>query len=984
MKGCSQSCKHIGKSGREVKCCTMARKKSRFFQRFKHLLQQVRTGVHRLGTLLLLLAMFLSAAALPTFAHLVAENAIVQRLPDAEALEQQGRILYEAEQYSEAARLWEQAAAAFKARGDKLNLAMAWSNLSLAYQQLGQWQEAEQVSAQSLNLLQTEQNLGNSQEKSEILAQVLDVRGHLQLTRGRAEEALETWRQAESIYVQLSDDAARTRNLINQAQSLQALGLYRQAEKTLTQLKQTLQNQPDSALKATGLRSLGNVLRLVGNLSESRQVLEQSLQVARSALTLEDSLTLRDRSSASRSLKSPPAISDALLNLGNTARAQADNQAALEYYQQAAAASSSPSEGIQAQLNQLSLLLETKQVSAAQALWPKIQPTIAQLPPSRMAVYARINFAQSLMKLRTGDWELETGNELETEPYDAGTRGRGDTERGEDTGTRGRGDTGMLEKNSPRLPISTSPRLFLETLTQGTDSSSPSLSSIAQLLATAIEQAKSLKDARAESYAFGTLGGLYEQTQQLADARNLTQQALLIAQAIAAPDIAYQWQWQLGRLKVGEDMKGALAAYNEAFKTLQSLRNDLVAINPDIQFSFRESVEPVYRQFVDLLLRTRGNQPPSQDNLQKAREVLEALQLAELDNFFREACLEPKQQLDQIVDQVAPTTAIIYPIILPDRIEVIFKLPQQPLRHYATPISETEVESTIEQLRRNLLRPFTTNAARSLSQQVYHWLIQPTLAELRNSKIDTLVFVLDGSLRNIPMAALYDGEQYLLENYSIALAPGLSLIDPKPLKREQLKALAAGVTQARLGFSPLPNVGRELEQIQSEVPAFVLLDRQFTTQMFQDQMESLPVPIVHLATHGQFSSNADETFILAWDDKIKVNELKNLLQTRNQSRPEAIELLVLSACQTAQGDKRAALGLAGVAVRAGARSTVASLWPVDDESTAMLMSQFYRELANNALTKAEALRRAQLVLLQNPQYQGSVFWAPYVLVGNWL
>jgi CHAT domain-containing protein len=258
------------------------------------------------------------------------------------------------------------------------------------------------------------------------------------------------------------------------------------------------------------------------------------------------------------------------------------------------------------------------------------------------------------------------------------------------------------------------------------------------------------------------------------------------------------------------------------------------------------------------------------------------------------------------------------------------------------------------------------------------------LAELRNSKSETLVFVLDGSLRNIPMAALYDGKQYLVENYSIALAPGLQMVDPRPLKQEQLKALTAGLTQARLGFSALPNVERELEQIKSEVPSQVLLNQQFTSTAFQNQVNSRSFPVVHLATHGVFSSNADKTFILAWDKPIKVNELNNLLRTRDQSRPDTIELLVLSACQTAKGDTRAALGLAGVAVRAGARSTVASLWSINDESTALLMSQFYQELANQSLSKAEALRRAQLALLKNPQYQRPLFWAPYVLIGNWL
>jgi CHAT domain-containing protein len=851
--------------------------------------------------------MFLSAAVVPTYAHVAAENAIVQNAPDAEALEQQGRTLYEAEQFSDAVQLWQQAVDAFKARGDELSVAMTLSNLSLAYQQLGQWQEAEETSANSLKLLESERNLGEAKETAQILAQSLDVRGRLQLSRGQTEAALSTWQKAESIYARVGDEAARTHNLINQAQALQVLGHYRQALHTLTQLQQTLQNLPDSSLKATGLRSLGNVLRLVGDLGESRQVLAQSLQVA-------------------QSLKSPQAVSDTLLNLGNTARAQAENKAALEFYQQAAAASTSPTKGIQALLNQLSLLLETQQLSLAQSLLPKIQPILAQLPPSRKAVYARINFAQSLTRLKK-NITTDTPSELD----------------------------------------------------------------IAQLLSVAIAQAKSLKDPRAESYALGTLGGLYEQTQQLADAGDLTQQALLIAQAIAAPDIAYQWQWQLGRLKARDDIKGALAAYDEAFKTLQSLRGDLVAINPEVQFSFRESVEPVYRQFVDLLLRPQtppyqgatGGEP-SQDNLQKAREVIEALQLAELDNFFREACLAPKQQLDKVVDKEAPTAAIFYPIILPDRIEVILKLPQQPLRHYATPVPQATVESTIKQLRQKLTQPFTTREAQALSQQVYNWLIQPILTELITSKSETLVFVLDGSLRNIPMAALYDGKQYLVENYSIALAPGLQLVDPKPLKQEQLKALTAGLTESRLGYSPLPNVERELEQIKSEVPSQVLLNQQFTSTAFQNQINSQSFPVVHLATHGVFSSNADKTFILAWDKPIKVNELNNLLRTRDQSRPDTIELLVLSACQTAKGDSRAALGLAGVAVRAGARSTVASLWSINDESTALLMSQFYQELANQSLTKAEALRRAQLALLKNPQYQRPLFWAPYVLIGNWL
>jgi CHAT domain-containing protein len=162
-----------------------------------------------------------------------------------------------------------------------------------------------------------------------------------------------------------------------------------------------------------------------------------------------------------------------------------------------------------------------------------------------------------------------------------------------------------------------------------------------------------------------------------------------------------------------------------------------------------------------------------------------------------------------------------------------------------------------------------------------------------------------------------------------------------------------------------------------------LLNQDFTSPSLQSQINAASFPIVHLATHGQFSSNADETFILTWDDRIKVKEFENLLRSSDQNKPGTLELLVLSACQTAAGDSRAALGLAGVAVRSGARSTIATLWLVNDAATGSLMAEFYRELAQSGVSKAEALRRAQLTLLKG-RYKNPYFWAPFVLVGNWL
>ena len=476
----------------------------------------------------------------------------------------------------------------------------------------------------------------------------------------------------------------------------------------------------------------------------------------------------------------------------------------------------------------------------------------------------------------------------------------------------------------------------------------------------------------------GRLGGLYEQTQQWDDAKNLTQQALILAQEIRAPEIAYQWQWQTGRLlKATGEVSRSLVVYTEAVNTLKSLRQDLGAINQEVQFSFRDSVEPVYRELVDLLLQ--GNL--DQNNLASARATIEALQLAELANFFWQACLDSQPQS---IEQVDPTAAVIYPIVLRDRLAVILSIPNQPLQHYTTNVPQNQIEAVINRMRQSLRRTSFAQERLPIAQQIYSWLVQPAVADLTRHQIKTLVFVLDGSLRSLPIAALHDGKQYLIEQYGIAIAPSLQLLNPRPLARTHLKALLGGLTEGNREFSPLPGVQQEVSEIGAEVPSTILLDREFTFKALQTKVKTLPFSILHLATHGQFSSNLEETFILTWDGRLDVQALNLLLANRELLNLSPIELLVLSACQTAQGDNRAALGLAGVAVRSGARSTLASLWTVSDESTANFMVQFYQELLKPGATKAEAVRLAQIHLLQQPEFSHPYYWAPFILVGNWL
>ncbi|MGK7937606.1 MAG: CHAT domain-containing protein [Xenococcaceae cyanobacterium] len=497
---------------------------------------------------------------------------------------------------------------------------------------------------------------------------------------------------------------------------------------------------------------------------------------------------------------------------------------------------------------------------------------------------------------------------------------------------------------------------------------------IAQILVTAIKQARNLGIQRTEADALGVLGNLYERNQQWQAAQKITERALLIAQTINATELTYQWQWQLGRiLKAQGNTQKAIAAYTQATNNLQSLRSDLVAISSDVQYSFREQIEPVYRELAALLLQPGA----SQGDLDRARQVIESLQVAELDNFFRDACLDTQPVQ---VDRLDPTAAIFYTIIIDNRLEVVAAIPGQPLRHYSQDLPPSEIEIVITSANSLISNPRRLNL--KLLQQAYDWLIRPLEADLEANAIKTLVFVADGILRNLPPATLHDGEQYLIEKYSVAIAPSLQLTELQADNENRQEVLLAGLSQPRQGFSSLPGVKKEIEQIKPLFTSEVLLNNTFTELNFNRSASQTPFRVVHLATHGQFSSNAEDTFVLTWDERINIDELSRLLRgDSKQLRP--IELLVLSACATATGDRNSALGLAGIAVRGGARSTVASLWAVSDEATVELMTNFYQELVQGDVTKAEALRRAQRAILTTERFSHPFYWSAFILVGNW-
>ncbi|NEO72735.1 CHAT domain-containing protein [Moorena sp. SIO3H5] len=451
-----------------------------------------------------------------------------------------------------------------------------------------------------------------------------------------------------------------------------------------------------------------------------------------------------------------------------------------------------------------------------------------------------------------------------------------------------------------------------------------------------------------------------------ADNRNSLDYSIIFAQALTTK----------GRLLATQgDTQGASYAYAKAFDTIQSLGSDLTRINPAIQVYFGEIVESVYQEFIGSLLdseETGSNQP----TLRKVRQVIESLHLTQLNNFREIVPLNPNLiQIDQIDSQAA----VIYPIILDDRLEVILHLPGQPLQRYSTPLSAKEVEQTLREMQRLLKTP--VRSVKSSGNKVYKWLIKPVETELAKSSINTIVFVPNSGLRNISMAALHDGEQYLLEKYAIAVTPALQILEPQPQLQRPLRALIAGVSESRLGYPALPFVEVEVEKISSIIPSSVLLNQSFTTTALENALNSSYFPVVHLATNGEFSS--EDTFILAWDKKITAKEFEKLLGSREQEKFDPIELLVLSSCEGAQGNNQTPFGLAGLALRSRVPSIIGPLVFVDDQATAVVMVQFYQEFTQRNVTKAEALRRAQLSLLEDPKYQHPYYWAHFVIIGDW-
>ena len=562
----------------------------------------------------------------------------------------------------------------------------------------------------------------------------------------------------------------------------------------------------------------------------------------------------------------------------------------------------------------------------------------------------------------------------------------------------------------------------------------------------ALTQARDQSQFRLQASSLNHLATLYKHQQQPQEAIKLLLEGIRIAQKTEANDLLIDLQWQLGELYKAENQpQPAIAAYRQALKQLETIRLDIPVTYQKGRSSFKATFAPLYLGLADLLLQQAPLVPaqPRQDLLQEARDTIELMKKSELEDYFQSRCEIPASPINlQKTDRHA---AAIYPISLPDRLEIMVYTADG-LHQFTQAVTAAELTRQARAFSAQLRNPFgDSDTSKQQAQQLYHWLIGPIRPLLAKQQIETLLYIPDGVLRLIPLAALYTGQNYLIEDYAVVTSTGMSLIDsntihddnqdmllagmskpgdvvtdlPTPLLNELFAAAPSDQRQISRDLKlrsgqpqpteitaektrelrdllknkavlellkaqlALPGVETEIKQLASQNAMPYLLNESFSLAHFTEQASTQPHKILHLASHGIFGATAEDSFIMTYDKVLNMNQLEALLSADYFKR-HPIDLITLSACQTAEGDDRSPLGISGIAIKAKVRSALGSLWSVSDEATAQLMSTFYQALKTPGLGKAKALQQAEIKLLKQKEFNNPSFWSPFILVGNWL
>lgn len=483
---------------------------------------------------------------------------------------------------------------------------------------------------------------------------------------------------------------------------------------------------------------------------------------------------------------------------------------------------------------------------------------------------------------------------------------------------------------------------------------------------------------RARSMAL--LGRLYARAGRLDTALSLTGEAELLA--TQARDEASQLEYSLQKavlLQKGTHPADVDLAYVRVVSLVQALRPSVAQLSDLEQRAYLHALMLQALESRVAYLLTTGDQ--DQKRLREARYTLELGRLVDLEKYFADACIRFGISEVRDIEELDPQAAVLYPILLEDRLVVL-----------ASAVNPSSKTVQIQRFERRVSRHEVVAQAHALSETIrdrgsdlpaaralYDYIVRDAVHALKSQLVRTLVFSPNQELRNVPWAALHDGRAYTIETYAVSTTLGLSLINPEPVNRKSPRLVMAGLKAGDENVSTLEGIDQEFETLETLLPVRPLREDTFTSANLKKAVEEENPTVLHIASHAFFSPYAAENYIRAYGSRISLTELRALVAPVSGT---ALDMLVLSACDTAHGEPDAVLGMAGSAYQAGARSVVGGLWPVDDKTTPVVMRDFYTGIYKNQMSKAEALRQAQLNRLRAGD--APYLWAPYILLGNWM
>jgi len=423
----------------------------------------------------------------------------------------------------------------------------------------------------------------------------------------------------------------------------------------------------------------------------------------------------------------------------------------------------------------------------------------------------------------------------------------------------------------------------------------------------------SFSDNRLLSKAAGYTAKLNELNQDDIKAINNTRKAIFYADQGNYLAIQYLWQRQLGALfkKIG-DKDQAIQSFENAISTLSKIRKEIFTGYRFYKDVFNEKIRPVYQELASLYIERADKAQKTelkQQQLRRAINIMENLKTAELQDYFEDECVAKSKKTSDLLERVPDNAAMIYPISLAKRLILLLAI-KDSIQHVSIPVAKEDFDQTVKLFRRQLQTRISYDFLKN-AKKLYSYIISPVEKELEKASIQTLLVVSGGALRLIPFSTLYNGKTFLIEKYAIASIPAISLTDNQGVKSQTDKVLLGGLSKAVQGFASLPSVKKELRDLKDIINSHhVFLNEDYTIKNISNEIKNNDYSIVHLATHGVFGGTARDSFLLTYDDKLNMNQLEDILSpARHKNKP--IDLLTLSACQTALGNERASLGLSG-------------------------------------------------------------------------